>query len=125
MARRLTDPNDIKQIDQEITVLQSAFTVDDGDTVVLSDMQVPAGKLVEIYMAQIADDTGSSVTGLEIELYNMTDSTQVYSTENNTLQIGDPLASGATNDRVQIRVNNSSGSQQTFTALMKLRFEDS
>ena len=95
-------------------------TLADTESLVLAQFTLPTGKACKVWKAQIANDAGASVTGLTIEVYDNTNALSVYSTSNNVVQEGTPLATSNTGVEIIIRISNNSGGSvncQGFVAI--------
>lgn len=92
-----------------ITFSTPTVVLDNGDSLQLARFTLPSGKSLKVYRAQVAKNDGSSATGLTIEVYDATNSTVVYSTNSNTVQEGNPLASSNPGIQIIIRIKNNTG----------------
>jgi len=97
-----------------ITVSAPTVAIPDGDDLILHRETLGAGKSIKVLAAGIAQDDGTTgTTSLELQVYNNTDSSSIYSTTGiNRGSYSSPLGSGGTADEVIIRLSNSTGSSQ-------------
>lgn len=86
----------------------------DSDELNLARFDIPNGKSLKIIQAGLIQMDGTTGTaGLELQVYNVTDSSSIYTTTSNYADgsYSSPLASGATGDEIIIRISNTTGSE--------------
>ncbi len=102
--------------DDQVTVIKKnasvanmdSRTITAGNHVVLERLNLLAGTTIKVHASAI---NPSGTTGLNVVVRNVTDASDIYSNNSET-NIGPDLASGGDGDVVEIRVDNSSGSEQ-------------
>jgi len=100
---------------------ESNVTLPSGDSLPIFRATLPTGEQIKIITALIYP-TGT--TDLNIQVYNNTDSVEIYST--NTQDYGSyssPLASGGTGDEIIIRLQNNTSSDYDVNATVKVVIE--
>ncbi len=104
---------------------QATVNLADGDSLQLARTHIPIGQAIKVIKAAISQKDGTyGTSGLDIEVYNQTDSTSIYSFDSSAsttegLDEGSydsPLATGGTGDEIIIRISNSTGSAQDVQA---------
>jgi hypothetical protein len=105
------------------TFFNSVKGLPDGEYVSIQRLSLPSDRKASVLSARVGDENDNSVSGLEVELYNHTDDQTIYSTEQNTLTFGSPLASGGNGDSIELRINNNSGNPVDAQGLMIIKFE--
>jgi hypothetical protein len=93
-----------------VPIVVPAVNLQAGETLQVARFNNPSGKQIKIWKAVISLTDGTSDANLQLEVYNQTDGTSIYSTTSNTMQEGSPLASGGAGDEIEIRLNNNDGS---------------
>lgn len=94
-----------------INVSAPTVNLTDGDDLILHRETLGAGKSIKILAAGISKSDGTTgTTDLELQVYNQSDSTSIYSTAGiNRGTYSSSLGSGGTADEIIIRLSNSTG----------------
>lgn len=93
-----------------LPLIVPAVNIQAGETMTVARFNNPSGKNVKIWKAVVSKAGGGSDPNLQLEVQNVTDATQIYSTTSNTIQEGSPLASGGSGDEIEVRINNNDSS---------------
>lgn len=96
----------------------SSISLADTEYVTMGRLELPAGTTIKVHASAV---NPSGVTGLNAVVRNVTDSTDIYSNNTGT-NIGPDLASGGDGDTIELRLDNSSGSQQDAKAWIAVEY---
>jgi len=98
-------------------------TIANSESIQLYRFTVPSGKSIKVWAVGLSSDSGSQVAGAKIQIYNETDSVEVYST-NSTLVTGNPVTTLAlANKDISIKILNDSGLSGDFHGFISITSE--
>mgnify|MGYP000152574799 CR=1 FL=1 len=94
-----------------LAVSTPTVNLPDADDLILHRETLGSGLQIKILAAGIAKSDGTTgTTSLELQVYNQTDATSIYSTTGiNRGSYSTPLASGGTANEIIVRLSNSTG----------------
>lgn len=126
----------IKDMFDKIKSNQDEFSVDpftfnesitqlpDNEKISIQRLTLPSDYYLKINKARVGSKDNTKVTGLKVIVYDHTNDQEVYSTEENVLQIGEPLAESEKGIDVEFFVKNESGERQDVQALIEMFLEN-
>jgi hypothetical protein len=97
-----------------------------GDEINLFRGSLPTGKKIKVIRAGVGKmDGATDVTDLQLEVYNNTDSTSVYTTNNDFQQgtYNSPLAVGGEGDDISVKITNNTGGEVNVSAFCSVVIE--
>ncbi|MFD1563093.1 hypothetical protein ACFR99_05990 [Haloarchaeobius amylolyticus] len=100
----------------EVVLAEGCTVIGDTDKHVLHRFQVPKNNQINIYSAGIADRNGDAPSGLELEIYSISSNSVYISINDDSVSYTPPKSVSVSGDKVEIRINNSTGTTKDVSA---------
>lgn len=106
------------------TLNDSITQLPDGEIVSIQRMQLPDNYYIKINKARVGSFENEKISGVKVVVYDHTNDKEIYTTDENVLQIGEPLANSKKGIDVEFYVQNNSGDRQNIQALVEMFLEN-
>lgn len=123
----------LETLDSDITTLEArtkvytfnlpTTSIANGESIQIHRFTVPVGKSVKVWSAGLSSESGTTVSGAKIQIYNEDTMTELYST-NSTFVDGNPITTLSVAEvDISIKILNDSGLVGNFNGFISITIE--